>query len=105
LPRKALAHALVADSKPLLAQALNDPWTPVAATAHRMQLRHGRIKGRVRTRSITRLSASPLGVARTRNLQEPTHADNAERVAMLFDPGVSHRDSLKKYAAAFFSLS
>src|SRR5215203_3223209 len=91
--------------KPLLAQAPDDPWAAIAASTHRMQLRHRRIERRIGTRSIARRSVSPLAVPRARDVQEPTHAGDAERVAMLFDPGVSHRDSLTKYTAAFFTIS
>src|SRR5690606_1552693 len=50
-------------------------------------------------------SPAPLQVAAARDAQQPAHPGHGKLVAVLFDPGVIHRDSLTKYAAAFRSMS
>jgi hypothetical protein len=46
-----------------------------------------------------------LAIPGSRNIQLPAHLSHAEFVAVFFDPGVFHRDSFAKYAAAFFTIS
>src|SRR5690606_30668403 len=52
-----------------------------------------------------RRAASPLAIPGSRHPEQATHPRHFEPVAMPFDPGVSHRDSFAKYAAAFFTIS
>src|SRR5207302_10371112 len=47
----------------------------------------------------------PLQVACPRHRQQSAHPAYRVIVAMLLDPGVPHRDSFAKYAAAFFTIS
>src|SRR4029453_15805662 len=56
-------------------------------------------------RPRARRSSTPLQIAAARHLQLSAHACHLVVVAMSFDPGVSHRDSFAKYAAAFFTIS
>jgi len=60
---------------------------------------------RIDHRALTGCSRSPLAISRTRHLELAAHPRHAEQVALLFDPGVLHRDSFAKYAAAFFTIS
>ena len=52
-----------------------------------------------------RLTHAPGVVAAPRDLQDPAEQPQRIAVPLCFDPGVPHRDSLAKYAAAFFRIS
>ncbi len=52
-----------------------------------------------------RLASTPRIVAAARDLQEAAEPFQRIVVPLRFDPGVPHRDSLVKYAAAFFKIS
>src|SRR6185295_9865235 len=105
LPLEAVAHPFVADLNALLAQPSHDARPTVAALATRMQRRDLRVERRVGYRAITGRSRSPLAIAGTRHLKLTAHPGHMKPVAVLFDPGVLHRDSFAKYAAAFFTIS
>src|SRR5579859_395125 len=105
LALEAVAHPFVTDLNPLRAQPAHDAGPAVAALAARVHRRHPRIEHRIGHRALTGCSRSPLAIARTRYPELAAHARHAEQVALLFDPGVLHRDSFAKYAAAFFTIS
>jgi hypothetical protein len=50
-------------------------------------------------------TTKPLIVATARDLQEPTHATDAELRVLLVYPGVLYGSCCAKYAAAFFKMS
>src|SRR4051812_30360310 len=104
LPLEAVAHPLVADPHALLAQPSHNAWPTVAAFALRMQRRDLRIEHSIGHRAIAWRSRSSLAIAGTRHTQLSAHPRYLEPVAVLFDPGVLHRDSFAKYAA-FFTIS
>ena len=105
LPLEAVAHPFVADLNTLLAQPAHDAWSPVAALTSRVNRCHSCIECRVGHRTTTRRSRSPLAIPATRHPKLATHPCHVKLVAMLLDPGVPHRDSFAKYAAAFFTMS
>ena len=105
LPLQAAAHPLRTHLQALLAQPANDARTPIAAFARRVQCRHLRIQPRIGLRPGARRTPPPLQIARARHHQQSAHPADRVIVAMLLDPGVPHRDSFAKYAAAFFTIS
>src|SRR5439155_4463321 len=56
-------------------------------------------------RPIARRTGAPLQIAGPRYVQLPTQPCHWVGVAMSLDPGVPHRDSFAKSAAAFFTIS
>src|SRR6476619_4121750 len=91
---KACPHAL-------LAHPSHDARPTIAAFALRMPRRDLRIEHGSGHRAIAGRSRSPLAIAATRHTQLTAHPRHVEPVAVRFDPGVLHRDSFAKYAAAF----
>src|SRR5207344_58535 len=84
---------------------LYDSTSPVALPARGMNRRHLHIQRRIGLRALAARTAAPLAIPGSRHLQLSAHPRHAILVAMLLDPGVLHRDSFAKYAAAFFTIS
>src|SRR4030095_10426569 len=82
-----------------------DSSAAVSAFARRGQCRHLRIQPRIGLRARARRSTPPLQIARARHRQQLAHPADRVIVAIALDPGVPHRDSFAKYAAAFFTIS
>lgn len=85
------AYPLRADLQALLAQPANDTRAPVTAFARRVHCRHPCIQPRIGLRTSTRRAPAPLQIARARHPQQAAHPADRIVVAMLLDPGVSHR--------------
>jgi hypothetical protein len=105
LPLQTTTHPLMAHLHALRAQPVNDARTPIAALTGRVQRRHLCIQPRIGLRASARRASPPLQKASARYRQQSAHPAHRIIVAMLFDPGVSHRDSFAKYAAAVFTIS
>src|SRR4051812_9296737 len=105
LPLEAVAHPFVADPHTLLVQPAHDAWPAVATLACCVNRCHLRIERRISRRSITGRSRSPLAITGTRHPEQVAHTRALILIAMLLNPGVLHRDSFAKYAAAFFTIS
>ena len=58
-----------------------------------------------RCSTLARLSPSPRPEAARRDFQHATLVDDWPNLLVLFDEGVSHRDSPAKYAVASFRMS
>ena len=104
LALQAAPYSLRTHLQALLTQPANDARTPIAAFARRVHRRHLRIQPRIGLRPGARRAPPPLQVARARHQQQAAHPADRVVVAMLLDPGVPHRDSFAKYAAAFFTF-
>ena len=100
-----LSNSFMADLKPAIAQITHDPWPAITALTALVDRCHLCIQRRIGYRTFTRFPLPPLAVSGSRNLQLTAHSGHSELVAVSFDPGVFHRDSFAKYAAAFFTIS
>jgi hypothetical protein len=101
LASQALSHPLMAHLQALRTQSSHDASTSVAALALCMQAGHLHIQGSIAQGSIAGATSSPLTVARARDLQQAAQTAHTKPVALSLDPGVPHRDTFAKYAAAF----
>ena len=105
LTLQALAHPLGAHALALLAQLLHDARAPVAAPAVPVDGSHLGVQGLVGQRLGTGRTHAPLAVPAAGNRQHPAQPADRVLVAILFDPGVLHRDPFAKYAVAFRRIS
>src|SRR5665213_2144299 len=105
LTLQALTHTLMPRCRSLVAKFPNNPLSSIAAAAAGVDRGNLNIQIRVGDGTRTRTASSPLTVAAPGNRQQSTHPGDRELVAMLLNPGVSHRDPLAKYTAAFFTIS
>src|SRR6185295_4516285 len=94
-----------ADGDSLLPQRADDPWSTVTLPSLRMKGRDTCVQRGIGPHPWARCSSPPLQIAAARHRQLPAHPRHLVVVAMSFDPGVFHRDSFAKYAAAFFTIS
>src|SRR5580693_8910252 len=105
LSLETVAHPFVAGLNTLLVQSSNDARPAVTTLTTHVNRGHVRIERLIGHRSLTGFSPSPLAIPRTGYLQLAGHPRHIELIAMFFHPGVPHRDSFAKYAAAFFTIS
>src|SRR5690242_8083650 len=105
LAQQTLPHPLVADSYTVRAQHAHHPRTTIALPSSCVDRRHLCIKHRVGFAASAHWPLAPLLITPARYAQVSTQSRHRVIVAMLFNPGVSHRDSFAKYAAAFFTIS
>src|SRR5438094_1662773 len=105
LSQQALSHALMSDCRTLRVQGSNNARSAITLPSFGVNHRHPRIEHCIRQRPIARRTGAPLQIAGPRYVQLPTQPCHWVGVAMSLDPGVPHRDSFAKYAAAFFTIS
>src|SRR5271165_334347 len=70
-----------------------------------MNDRNLRVQGAIGELSLTRPTLTPLQEAAAGDIQYLAKSRNRLPAGLCFDPGVLHRDSLAKCAAAFFRIS
>src|SRR3569832_35827 len=78
---------------------------PIGFTSLLVQHAHPLDEGVIRLCPCTRLALPPGIEATAARLQRATHARQPKLVVMGLHERVLHRDSLAKYAAAFFKIS
>src|SRR4029077_2218928 len=83
----------------------NDTRPTVAALGARVNRCNSRIQRCIGHRALARRAGLGLAITRARHAKLAAHPRHAIQVALRFDPGVLHRDSFAKYAAAFFTIS
>jgi hypothetical protein len=103
-PSKLLRTRSCPGERPCACNCRTIRFAPVAAAALGVNGSDLHIKHRVSNSARTGCSASPLAVARARDSQQAAHSCNRKLAAVRVHPGVPHRDSLAKYAAASLTL-
>src|SRR5688572_23395259 len=95
----------MADFYATIAQTTDDARPAITAVTALVNCGDLGIEGGIPDCPFARLSLSRLAISGSRHLQHSAHSAHTKLVAVLFDPGVLHRDSFAKYAAAFFTIS
>src|ERR1700682_368468 len=105
LPQKAFSHSLGSDAHAGLTQPSCHADTTIALLALRVNDGHLRIERSIGEIPIARSTLAPLHEATARYAEHLAQSRDRLPAGLCFDPGVLHRDSLTKYAAAFFRIS